>query len=464
MFALTLSSHGNQTALITEDGQQISYAALAAIADALYQPNVIAAKRGTLIAIECTNDLDTVASYLGALRNGYPAIMIDSALDASLKEALYAHYQVGACYKAGQWIRLHTSSPPVHHDTALMLSTSGSTGSAKLVRLSLANLQANAKAIQSYLQLDQHERPVTVLPIHYSYGLSILNSHLAAGSTILLTAQSITARGFWDMVKQHHATSLSGVPTTYQLLRQMRIERMQLPSLRTVTQAGGRIPDALRTWLIETCASHHWQCVIMYGQTEATARMAYLPPDRINDKPGAIGIAIPGGQFTLKDDEGKNITATNQTGNLHYTGANVMQGYARSKEELALGDCLQGQLDTGDLAWRDEEGFYYINGRRSRFLKIFGLRFNLDEIELQLQSDGYRAAVTGLDDRLMIALVGNHDPDALRQHVQQRYRIHHSALCVTQLDQLPLSSSGKIQYAELLTILSSQTGRLNDKR
>lgn len=457
MFAHTLANFGNQPALLLEDGSSVSYSALADSADALFSAGNIPVPAGSLIAIESVNDADTVAAYLGALRHGYPVLLVDRALHETLRQRLYTHYQVSCCRRDGQWMHLSAHSPVLHKDIALLLSTSGSTGSPKLVSLGLANLEANARAIRDYLHLTPDERPVTVLPLHYSYGLSVLNSHLASGSTILLTRQPVTSRPFWDAVRQHAATSLSGVPTTYNLLRQMRFERMTLPSIRTLTQAGGHLPEPLRVWLGDLCKMRNWECVIMYGQTEATARMAYLPPQHIADKPGAIGIAIPGGSFTLKDDAGNTITAARQPGQLHYAGPNVMLGYILSADDLSLGDQQHGQLDTGDIAWRDEDGFYYISGRRSRFIKVFGNRLSLDEIEHQLQNEGYQVAATGVDDKLMVALVSQHDPDALLQLLLTRYHLHRSACQVTKLDQLPMSSSGKIQYAALLHLLSQPT-------
>lgn len=454
MFATKLQSYGDRPALVLEDGQSLSYAQLAQSADDVYSRASLPQR--ALIAIECENSLITVSAYLGALRNGYPVLLVDAQLDHQLRHRLYKNFHVSHVYDiGGNWISLDQSAPEVHPDVAVLLSTSGSTGSPKLVRLTASNLDANAHSIAEYLELGDDERPITSLPIHYSYGLSVLNSHLSVGATILLTGQPVTARTFWDMFREHNATSLVGVPTTYTLLKQMRFERMALPSLRTMTQAGGRLaPDVIR-WFGELAQSRGQRFFVMYGQTEATARMSYVPASKLLEKTGSIGIAIPGGNLEIVDDNGNVIQAIGEVGELRYSGPNVMMGYASSVEDLASPDALNGVLLTGDLARCDEDGFFHVVGRIKRFLKIFGNRIGLDEVEGQLREIGYDVAVTGRDDLLVIALREGTEElkNELIAQVSASYRLHRSAIRVYLVEQFPLSSAGKIQYAELFSSL-----------
>jgi len=459
-FARNLERHGDRLALLLADGSRIAYRELAARADAVFARADAPARARTLVAVEADNGVAAVAGYLGALRNGHPVLLSDSQLAPALRTALYDHYGVGWVWSAaGEWIARGGDGPATHPDLALLLSTSGSTGAPKLVKLTLDALDANAAAIADYLGITQDERPITTLPIHYSFGMSVLNSHLRQGAALLLTNEGVTSKGFWDFFKAAEATSLSGVPTTFTLLRQLRFERMALPSLRTLTQAGGRLGEDHVAYYGQLAQSRGQRFVVMYGQTEAGPRMAYVPPERVLDKPGSIGIAIPGGRLDLVADDGSTIDAPGVVGELRFTGPSVMMGYAEGPDALAEGDVQHRVLLTGDLAERDADGFYYVRGRRKRFIKVFGNRIGLDEVEGQLRARGHDVAVTGRDDLLVVAVQGDQaDTQSLGADVAATYRLHHSAIRVVRVAGFPLSSAGKVRYAELLeTVLNTGT-------
>ena len=448
-FATQLEYFGTQRALQADDGTSWTYAELARFADSLYlgagQP-----KAGTLVALECANRPANIAAYLGALRAACPVLLLDATLDSALKCELYNHYGITwAIGPEGTWHHTGGRGPAAHPSLAVLLSTSGSTGSAKLVKLSLANLQANAQSIALFLGLQSGERPITSLPMHYAYGLSVINSHLLVGATLLLTAEPVTSRPFWDFFRNERASSLAGVPTTFTILRQLRFERMPLPSLMTLTQAGGHLAPEHIEWFAQDARTKGRRFFVMYGQTEAGARIAYVPPDVLTEKCGSIGIAIPGGTLSLVDECGNVIRASNVKGELHYRGPNVMLGYASDAAALVAPDELHGELATGDVGWRDEDGYYFISGRLKRFLKIFGSRIGLDELEAQLQAVGYDVAVTGVDDRLMIAVRGSVQTSPLIDHIAARYQFHRSAIAVQSFSDFPRSAAGKVLYPEL---------------
>lgn len=455
-FFAGLEAYGGHTALILESGRQVSYQELAALADDLFSDAAAPQRRGALLAIECRNELPSVAAYLGALRHQQPALLIDAGLDGELRDRLYAHFKVAHVLSAeGLWRATGHDSPMVHPDVGLLLSTSGSTGSAKLVKLSRQAINANAQSIASYLGLNDNERPITTLPMHYSYGLSVLNSHFAVGATVLLTAQPVTTRAFWSFLLEHEASSMAGVPTTYAMLKQLKLEQRDVPSLKTLTQAGGRLAPPMVQWFGELATIKGWRFFVMYGQTEATARIAYMPPERILDKPDSIGQSIPGGSLTLLDAQGELISESGVTGELQYQGENVMMGYAQTAEDLALPDSQHGMLRTGDLAVRDAEGFYYVVGRMQRFIKLFGNRYGLDEVEAELRNAGYEVAVTGRDDFLLVAAKGEAPvEDDIRAHLMQRYRLQQSVIRVVMVDAFPMSAAGKVLYAQLLEVLT----------
>ncbi len=292
---------------------------------------------------------------------------------------------------------------------------------------------------------------IPTLPMNYTYGLSIVNSHLLAGAAVLLTDFAMTNRAFWEFMKAQRATSFGGVPFTYEMLKRLRFFRMDLPDLRYMTQAGGRLSPELHREYAEWCAERSKKFIVMYGQTEATARMSYLPWERSLEKIGSIGIAIPGGRFALRGDDGREITGPGVTGELIYEGPNVTPGYAERREDLVRGDERGGVLATGDMAERDADGFYFITGRRSRFLKVFGNRINLDETELLLKKNfpGVELAAAGADDDLKVYITDEGRTDEIRQWVSSTMHLSEKGVHVYYIPEIPKNDAGKIQYREL---------------
>ena len=311
------------------------------------------------------------------------------------------------------------------------------------MRLSYGNLQANAASIAQYLGLAPDERALTVLPPHYSYGLSVINSHLHAGAGLVLREVSVLSPAFVETLRTQAVTSIAGVPYIYQMLWRTGFNKQDLPALRTLTQAGGKLDDKLTSAFAKLAQERGWRFVVMYGQTEATARISYLPPERLLEKIGSIGIAIPGGQLRIDPDNAE----------LLYSGANVMLGYAHSRADLALGDVQRGLLRTGDQARQDADGFFYITGRLKRFIKLAGNRIGLDEVEQQLQQHlSLPAMAAGRDERLVLWLEASDEAllEASKHWLFSQFGIHHSLCRLRLVERLPLLSSGKKDYSALL--------------
>ena len=339
----------------------------------------------------------------------------------------------------------------LYPELALLLTTSGSTGSPKFVRQSYQNIRANTDSIVEYLKLDATEKPITTLPMNYTYGLSIINSHLDAGATILLTDKGIAQREFWNFFRTEGATSFGGVPYTYEMLDRMRFLRMDLPTLRTMTQAGGKLLPDLHRKFVEWCQQNGKQFIVMYGQCEATARMAYLPWEKSLEKVGAMGVAIPGGRFELIDVNGEIITESGVTGELRYYGKNVTLGYAECGADLEKGDERGGVLETGDMAQRDEDGYFTIVGRKKRFLKMYGNRVNLDETERMLKAafPQCECACAGRDDHMMIFSTVESELPNMRAFLSEKTGLNISGFHTMVLDAIPKNDSGKTLYREL---------------
>jgi len=410
----------------------------------------------TLCALRARNRYECLVFYLAALRSGQALLLIDAALtrelwrhlieiyqphfiaDASLDVAL-SDYECTDKLILPLWQRRSPATAvAIHSALALLLSTSGSTGSPKMARLTLNNLQSNAQAIAQYLTLSADDKPIAALPMAYSYGLSVINSHLLVGATLVLSEYGVLRREFWDGVEQHGCTSFSAVPYTYQMLLQTGLLAKRGATLRTLTQAGGRLPESQVRQLYELARSRNGRFFVMYGQTEATARIAFVPWSALGSKPGAIGIAIPGG--TIRLDPG---------GELIYSGPNVMLGYAECRQDLCRGDELHGVLHTGDLARQDADGFFYITGRTRRFLKLFGKRFNLDELEEQLTAHlAAASACLGRDDMLVVA-TEHADTQAATAFLRDTHGLPRDVVRVIAMDRLPRTLSGKVDYPAL---------------
>ena len=443
------------TAVITDDGRTVDYAELKRRSDEW------AAKipSRSLVFLLVGNNLDSLVAYVACLNHGIVPLMLDAHIDGQLLQRFLEIYRPDFIWRPrdGEYVLEvgHPASgirhPTLFGDLALLLTTSGSTGSPKLVRQSYTNIKANTASIVEYLKLDATERPITTLPMNYTYGLSIINSHLSAGATILLTDKSIMQREFWDFFAAQGATSFGGVPYTYEMLDKLMFFRRKLPSLRTMTQAGGKILPALHRKFAEYAHREGKNFVVMYGQCEATARMSYLPPERALDKVGSMGVAIPGGKFSLIDVDGREIGEPEVTGELVYEGANVTLGYAECADDLSKGDERQGRLVTGDMAKRDAEGFYYVVGRKKRFLKIFGNRVNLDETERLIKDrfPNMDCACGGVDDKMKIFVTEGGREKEIQDFVAEKTHLNFTAFDVVPINSIPKNASGKTLYSEL---------------
>ncbi len=458
-----LEHFGDSIALSQSNGERISYKTLAEEADALSRK----IRKRSLVFILCRNVIASAAGYLGFLRGGQVPLLLDENIHPDLLWSLLHIYKPeyiwlpaknenmvqGERLFCSRGYTLIEKQDGVHAELneslALLLTTSGSIGSPKLVRQSYLNIESNANAIANYLELNQHEKPITTLPMSYTYGLSILNSHLLVGAEILMCPESIMQKGFWSCLKENGATSFGGVPYTYEMLDKLKFFDMKIPSLRTLTQAGGKLSLDLTRKAAKVCAEQGIRFFVMYGQTEATARMSYLPHEYAISKSGSVGKAIPGGEFWLEDEEGKKITEAFTPGELVYKGPNVTLGYAENLDDLKKGDENGGILKTGDLAQRDEDGFYYIVGRLKRFIKVFGKRINLDDMERLLRETGIECVCAGKDDMMLVAVTEKSKLNELPKIISGLTGINHSAFAVKHVDTIPQNEAGKILYSEL---------------
>lgn len=460
----------NRIAVITEDDRQLTYAQLQDSVDEFYAH---VPQKGFVFCL-CENSLASLIGYAACMDKGLPLLLLDSTKESGLMQELIEIYQPeyiwlptkriedfagDVIYQIDDYTLLSMSyaqplsEKRLNDDLRLCLTTSGSTGSPKLVRVSLNNIKRNTESIADYLHIDENEKPITSLPMHYSYGMSVINSHLIKGATILLTEKGILQPEFWAFAKKYQATSIAGVPYTYEMLRRLRFFQMDLPYMKTMIQAGGKLNEKLVDEFVQKSAECGKEFIVMYGQTEASPRMSYLPWESAAKKPGSIGIAIPGGKFGLIDADGKEITEPDIDGELVFWGENVCLGYAECRADLQKGDENHGVLYTGDVARRDAEEFYYITGRMKRFVKLFGNRVNLDATEQLLKSVTIDVACVGVDDKMSVFITDSAKVDAVKTTLIEKTGINIRGFAIKVIDEIPTNANGKTDYPRLKELL-----------
>lgn len=451
-------------------------------------------ERGSRIALLVRNSPHYVASYLGVIAAGCVAVPLNVQERASVLSRQIEHAECAAVIADPQhpeWSALSAviaSTVPLlitldllpgtagclafcaaldveaqlvlmdlqADDRAMMIYTSGTTARPKGVVLTNGNLLANARSISAYLRITSSDKVLCGLPFHFSYGSSVLNSNLIAGAQLLLEDNFAFPQQTLRRMQEEGVTGFPGVPSTFALLLgRCQLGDFDLGKLRYITQAGGSMPRAqiekLRQQLPNT------QVFIMYGQTEATARLSYLPPEQLESKLGSVGLPLPGVEIEIRAD-GK-VLSSGETGEICARGPNVMQGYWR-EPELTAQVLRDGWLHTGDLGHLDAEGYLYIDGRAVEMIKVGAFRVSPQEIEevLATYPGVEEVAVTGVADEVLgqsikaVIVLREGAPADLRgvkAHCRQHLASYKVPKIVEFAAALPRTSSGKVQRFKL---------------
>lgn len=376
----------------------------------------------------------------------------------------YHHYTLMKIDKKDIW-EIHA----LDSEIAVLLSTSGSTGEGKFVKLSYGNLSANARSIISSLAMQKGDRAALMLPMSYSYGLSVVNSCLLSDGVLLLPRGNITQKEYWDDLEEHGVQSICGVPYTYELLKKLKILDRPLNDLKLITQAGGRLSPGVRDYLLEKVQRRKMQgqnidLAMMYGQTEATARMSCFFANRHMDKLDSVGRAIPGGRFCIEDRDDSGV------GEIVYEGENVFMGYAYGWEDLRkAGDDtvrVDGKLYTGDMGRLDSDGFLYITGRKKRIVKLYGYRIHLDDLQEKLseKTNCPLLCIHGEGKQLdRIYIVAERKSYAQKESVLPQiiepvlagYHIRPNDYAMVLVDEFSRNTYGKIDYSDIYRMAES---------
>lgn len=443
-------------AVVDDSGQSLTYGDICdfSIEFAKHLPH------RTLFFILSENRIGSLLGYTASLSNKVVPLILSAATEESLLAHLFEVYKpeylwmpnsiaekkgFEPVFTVWDYSLVKTGYPrvPLCEDLSLLLPTSGSTGSPKLVRHSYRNIEANADNVRRLFELDGSEKAMAILPMHYTMGLSVITSHLFAGSTLLLSGRSLLDKGFWAMLRE--ATSFTGVPYSYEILAKMRFTRMDLPNLNVISQGGGKLSPELFQALAQYAHDNGKKFIATYGQSECTARMAYLPAELAMEKTCSIGIAEPGGRLSIVDENGNETFEGEAQGEMVYRGDNVTLGYANSQEDLLKGDENHGVMHTGDLARRDADGCYFIIGRLNRFLKIYGLRIGLDEVENIIKSNlKVDCYCSGSDEKLVVYLTDANLCERVVELIEEKTHLFHQGVEVRIVPLILRNEAGKV--------------------
>ena len=450
MFFENIEKHGDNIALIdAKTGTKITYTQLG---QHVKSAALELGKVRKLIFIEAQNNINTVIQYLACLQGGHVCYLLNDLSEHATQDLISAYNPHILCHKNNNIEVRHDNSITLHENLCLLLGTSGSTGSPKFVKLSKTNIASNAHSIAQYLGLTPHDRALCHLKLSYSFGLSILNSHLAVGGSLILTDDNILEDNFWQDINKHQATSFSGVPHSFETLLLQKFYPQEYPSLRYITQAGGKLEADLVSEFSQNCRRNNIDFYVMYGQTEAAPRISYLPPSDAETYPHSIGKAIPDGELFLVNTDKETIETPDTEGELAYRGPNVMMGYADKTSELASDETPE-MLYTGDLACFNSAGYFYITGRTKRIIKPFGLRINLDDIQSHVKKTHPKAIITGDDKHIIIANEGDLSEAVQNNYIvllSQKYKLPPSIFSFKIYENFPLLSNGKYDFKAIL--------------
>ena len=424
-------------------------------------------KTKKLVLLICKNNFESIMIYLYCLYNKNPVILLDETTKSKFLNNIITKYKPAYLYvtKKKNLINKNYRSIysneefnllalqnqinyRVNNDLAVLISTSGSTGTPKMVKLSYKNLDSNALSISKYLNITKDNISITTLSFSYSYGLSVINTHLLKGAKIILNEFSMLEKKFWERVKKNKVDSFACVPYNIELLIKINFFNKKYSSLKYLTIAGGALN--LNSWKYIIQNKKKLKIFVMYGQSEASPRISYLPHQMFEKKIGSIGIPIPSGNLYIKKMKKIELANNNEIGELIYRGENVFLGYANSYKSLIKSDCQNGVLKTGDIAYVDRDGYFFLYGRIKRIAKIFGSRINLDDIERMLLLKNLKAACISNDQKLFIFIQKLKKYDYVDStFISRLVNIPSRFIELLKIDKFPLNKNKKLDYSKL---------------
>jgi len=441
----SLAKFKKRTALVSENNS-ISYQDLIKKSDKIKKT----IKGKTVCLMIAQNNQNFIISYVAFLRKKKViTILIDETFGQEFIQNLLKIYKPNYVLSPSKYFNLFSkensifnlgdysifeTSSKIHNKlnfkNYLLLSTSGTTQSPKFVRLSSLNLENNVKKIQKYLNIKSNQTTITTMPIGYSYGLSILNTHLSAGAKIFINNRSIFEKEFWNNIKKQKINSFGGVPEFYDYLKKIDFKKRVSKSIKYLTQAGGKLSTDSLKYFGKVCEKNKIKFYIMYGQTEASPRMTYLDWKSFFKKIGSVGKPLKGYKVALQDIRGKKITTPEKKGEIVFSGKNVCLGYATSFLDLQKGDENKGILKTGDLGKFDKSNHLFVLQRKDKYIKFFGKRCNLTDVEKFLKKNSCKCKCYYENPNIVVSLKHNYNSKKIKKLLSNFLRVNSNFITV----------------------------------
>lgn len=450
-------------AAIDDAGGELTYGEIVSLRSSLL--SVIPERE--LVFCLCENRVGSLAGFLSLYECKDVCLLLSAKIEKGLLKTLCETYhpsyfwmpetkcseftyEVVFNYKGYVLCKTGNKASAMHPDLSMLMTTSGTTGSPKLVRHKYGNIEANARNVAKVFSWTTEECGIIDLPMQYTMGLNVICSHLHAGAKVLLIEANLMNPKFWNFIKEQRSTNFTGVPFSYEILSKLRFAKMDLPYLATLAEGGGKLSDTLFSLFANYAEEKGKRFFATFGTTETSARLAYLPPECATTHIGSIGRAIPEGKLVLVGEKGQEVTESGIEGELRYEGPNVTMGYGTCIDDLQKGDEFGGVYETGDVAKMDADGFFYIVGRKKRFLKLFGLRVSLDQSERIIKDHfGIECACTGDDTQMRIYITDRGLIEDVRQFMVEKTGLKATCFAVKIIDSIPHFESGKVNYRQL---------------
>ena len=461
----SFNKYKNNIAIIDKTNFNLSYEQVFSKTDEIQKK----IKIRSLILIVADNSLGSLIAYIFCILNDHVGIIIDSKTNREDILKIFKKYQPNYIFssKEKNFIFKKICSEEFHFfdhilmknkkgkkkelnkNLSLLLSTSGSMGAIKFVKLSKKNLKYNSDSIIKYLKINKDDSTITNLPISYSYMLSIINTHLEVGASIVISKHSLIEREFWETFRNNKVTSFNGVPYTYEMLSKIGLRNIKSNSLKYLTHAGGKIEKKELKEIIKFCKKNDLKFFSMYGQTEASPRISYLKSEFSEKKIGSIGKGIPGNKIYLIDKYGKKILKPFLEGEIVCEGKNIFMGYSNNYKDLKKNNEKNYKLKTGDLGFFDNDKFFYISGRINKIAKIFGNRIDLSALESLMIKKGFKVACISNNKKIFIFIEKKHNKKNVINTISNITKLNINSFELIKLKHLPRTSNNKISYNEL---------------
>ncbi len=426
-------------------------------------------KNRSLLLIVLENSLGSLLAYIFCILNNHVGIIIDSKTSRKNILKIFKNYKPNYIFGSkitksifkkncsekfafyDQYLMKNkiNNKKKINRNLSLLLSTSGSMGSIKFVKLSSSNLKHNTDSIISYLKINKKDVTITNLPISYSYMLSVINTHFEVGASIIISKYSLIEKEFWKNLRINKITSFNGVPYSYETLMKMGLKNIKTETLRYLTLAGGKLEKEKLKEIVKFCKKNNLKFFSMYGQTEASPRISYLDPEYSEKKIGSIGKSIPGIKIYIIDNSGKKISKPFIEGEIVCEGKNVFMGYSKNHNDLKKTNEENYKLKTGDVGFFDKDGFFYVTSRISKISKIFGNRVDLGVLETFMSQKGYKVACLSDNKKIFIFIEKKYNKIRLINNISKITNLNMSCFELIKLKHFPRTPNNKISYNEL---------------